>query len=235
MKAVLTRTGSGPVQSSLVLGSARSSLPSDQDQAASEVAFSRRSLTRSRSLQFEARMREDQTDLILSDRIRRVGSGSSFPVRISEEEEAELSGGGSGKGRRIGGGRGSGGDGSDEKGIGAYYEEMLKADPSNPLLLRNYGKFLHEVEKDLVRAEEYYGRAILASPGDGEVLSLYGKLLWETEGDEERASSYFDRAVEASPDDCYVLGSYANFLWDAEDEEEGERVGENLTAVVKAY
>ncbi|KAK1262437.1 hypothetical protein QJS04_geneDACA008845 [Acorus gramineus] len=232
MKAVLTRTSSGPVQSSLVLGSARSSLPSDQDQGVSEVAFSRRSLTRSRSLQFEARMREDQTDLIRSDRIRRVGSGCSFPERISEEE---ADGGGSGKGRRIGGGRGSGGDGSDEKGIGAYYEEMLKADPSNPLLLRNYGKFLHEVEKDLVRAEEYYGRAILASPGDGELLSLYGKLLWDTERDEERANSYFDRAVEASPDDCFVLGSYANFLWDAEDEEEEEHVGENRTAVVKAY
>lgn len=29
--------------------------------------------------------------------------------------------------------------------IGAYYEEMLKSNPTDALLLRNYGKFLHEV------------------------------------------------------------------------------------------
>ncbi|KAK1307176.1 hypothetical protein QJS10_CPA10g01181 [Acorus calamus] len=156
---------------------------------------------------------------IIDLRVPDSPSGSSPGNDVLPEE----SGGGIGKGRIGGGGGGSSGS-SDKSGIGAYYEEMLKADPSNPLLLRNYGKFLHEVEKDLVRAEEYYGRAILASPGDGEVLSLYGKLLWETERDEERANSYFDRAVEASPDDCYVLGSYAHFLWDAEDEEE-EKLG----------
>ncbi|CAA6669650.1 unnamed protein product [Spirodela intermedia] len=87
--------------------------------------------------------------------------------------------------------------------MGAYYLEMLEADPGNPLLLVNYGRYLHE-------------------PGDGEVLSLYGKLIWETQGDETRAESYFERAVEASPDDCYVMGSYAHFLWDADEAGEEE-------------
>ncbi|CAK9165897.1 unnamed protein product, partial [Ilex paraguariensis] len=85
--------------------------------------------------------------------------------------------------------------------IGAYYQELLKSNPTNSMLLRNYGKYLHEVQKDTAKAEEYYGRAILASPGDGEVLSLYGKLIWETHRDEDRAKSYFDQAVHASPDD----------------------------------
>ncbi|GFS32596.1 tetratricopeptide repeat (TPR)-like superfamily protein [Actinidia rufa] len=115
-----------------------------------------------------------------------------------------------------------GGDGgkSDRSKIRAYYEEMLKSNPTNSLLFRNYGKFLHEVERDLVKAKEYYGRAILASPGDGEVLSLYGKLIWETQRDEDRANSYFEQAVRASPNDCTVLGSYAHFMWEAEEEEE---------------
>ncbi|XP_059643376.1 uncharacterized protein LOC132285224 [Cornus florida] len=146
-------------------------------------------------------------------------------------EELGFSGGGIGKGRIPGGGGGgddfefgafTGGE-ADRSKISAYYLEMLKSDPTNFLLLRNYGKFLHEVERDTAKAEEYYGRAILASPGDGEVLSLYGKLIWETEADEDRAKSYFDRAVHASPDDCVVLGSYAHFMWEAggdEDEEE---------------
>ncbi|KAK4728306.1 hypothetical protein R3W88_021294 [Solanum pinnatisectum] len=114
------------------------------------------------------------------------------------------------------------GGNSDPRKIGEYYKEMLNSDPMNALLLRNYGKYLHEVERDFVKAEECYGRAILASPGDGEVLSLYGKLVWETQRDKNRAKPYFDQAVHASPNDCTVLGSYAHFMWEAEAEDEEE-------------
>ncbi|KAJ8505388.1 hypothetical protein OPV22_006274 [Ensete ventricosum] len=145
--------------------------------------------------------------------------GVAVPA-IPPVEQVAYSGGGIGKGRKVGGGRGGGGsdDGNDNRRIAKHYQQMLRSDPSNALLLSNYGKFLHEVEGDAKGAEEYYGRAILASPGDGEVLSLYGKLVWETHRDGERAEAYFERAVEASPDDCFVLGSYAHFLWDAEEE-----------------
>ncbi|KAF8380710.1 hypothetical protein HHK36_028200 [Tetracentron sinense] len=136
-------------------------------------------------------------------------SGGTWPGNDVLLEELGFSGGGTGKGRNVGGGNGGGDDGknsftggnADQSKIGAYYQEMLKADPGNPLLLRNYGKFLHEVDKDVVRAEEYYGRAILASPGDGEVLSLYGKLIWETQRDDNRAKAYFEHAIQASPGD----------------------------------
>ncbi|XP_023554672.1 uncharacterized protein LOC111811867 [Cucurbita pepo subsp. pepo] len=112
-------------------------------------------------------------------------------------------------------------DGSSESSkIRAYYEEMLKSNPSDALILRNYGKFLHEVEKDSKRAEECYSRAILASPRDGELLALYGKLVWDTQRDKRRAQYYFDRAVCASPNDCLVIGYYAHFLWLVEDDEE---------------
>ncbi|KAL6968964.1 hypothetical protein U1Q18_019131 [Sarracenia purpurea var. burkii] len=164
-------------------------------------------------------------------------------------EEMEFTGGGIGKGRSSG--RGDGGDdwragtfssgNADWSKIDAYYQEMLKSNPSNSLLLRNYGRFLHEVEGDVVRAEEYYARAILASPGDGEVLALYGKLIWETRRDEDRAKSYFDRAVHFSPDNCMVMGLYAHFMWEAEDEddEEGgdggwEREKDSSAAMVEA-
>lgn len=100
-----------------------------------------------------------------------------------------------------------------------YYQKMLEANPGNSLLLRNYAKFLHEVQGNLAKAEEYYERAILASPGDGEVLSLYAKLIWEVRRDVPHAEAYFDQAMQASPDDCFVLGSYAHFLWDLEESE----------------
>ncbi|EPS57562.1 hypothetical protein M569_17256 [Genlisea aurea] len=98
-----------------------------------------------------------------------------------------------------------------------YYQEMLKSDPANPLILSNYAKYLHQVEGDASKAEEYYERAILAGSEDGEVLSLYGKLIWETKRDETRARSYFHQAIRASPDDSSVLGSFAHFMWETEE------------------
>ncbi|KAF4357970.1 hypothetical protein F8388_008478 [Cannabis sativa] len=183
-----------------------------------------------------------ETDLIRSETKSSVGS-RSFPTRIPEEDESTtplsrtasfsaisteigISGGGFGEGSKSGGsGGGGGGDFgfgayNDRSKLGEYYQEMLKSNPGDSLLLRNYGKYLHEVEKDLVKAEEYYGRAILANPGDGELLSLYGNLIWETNRDEDRAKSYFDQAITASPHDCTVLGSFAHFMWEAEEEEE---------------
>ncbi|XP_074588707.1 uncharacterized protein LOC141844567 [Curcuma longa] len=157
--------------------------------------------------------------------------GASKPMRqqealVGQGQLVEYTGGGStGKGKNIGGSRkgdGESRDRDDNKRISDYYQQMLQIDPANPLLLRNYGRFLHEVEGDAKAAEECYGRAILASPPDGEVLCLYGELLWENHRDVERAKGYFERAVKASPNDCFVLGSYAHFLWVAEEEEEEE-------------
>ncbi|XWS49544.1 hypothetical protein CRYUN_Cryun12cG0012000 [Craigia yunnanensis] len=152
-------------------------------------------------------------------------------------EDIGFSCNGFGNGGKSGGDHGDDSYG-DKRKIGDYYREMLKLNPSDSLLLRNYGRFLHEVEKDMERAEEYYGRAILASPGDGEVLSLYGKLIWERHRDESRAKSYFDRAVTASPDDCMVLGSYAHFMWEAEEDEEEKEMGDKVgasSAMVAAF
>ncbi|KAF3652687.1 hypothetical protein FXO38_15974 [Capsicum annuum] len=158
-----------------------------------------------------------------------------FPVNVIPIDGLGFSDGGIGKNTKFGAGGGSrDGGNTDPSKIGEYYKEMLKSDPMNSLLLRNYGKYLHEVERDFVKAEECYGRAILASPGDGEVLSLYGKLVWETQRDENRAKSYFDQAVQASPDDCTVLGSYAHFMWEADEDEDEEVESERVAAAAAA-
>ncbi|KAK9120560.1 hypothetical protein Syun_018177 [Stephania yunnanensis] len=196
---------------------------------------------------FPARIAEEAGSSVMVKR-NLLDCGSEAEILVgggAVEVENEFSGGGMGKGRRTGGGSGlngggggGGAGGADQRRIGEYYREMLKANPGNPLLLRNYGKFLHEVDKDVKSAEECYERAILESPNDGEVLSLYARLIWETWRDEARAEAYFDRAVQASPEDCYVLGAYAKFLWDAEDEEEEESQEKNnalASALVGAF
>ncbi|XP_057475352.1 uncharacterized protein LOC130763455 [Actinidia eriantha] len=251
MRALLIRTGSGPVHlHTLFPGSPR--VPPSQRNLSLHLDVSRR---KDSSRATGIRRAFSEADVIRSDisfsRLSRVES-RSFPERIPEErfpaEELGFPGGGIGKGRNSGGfGGGDGfGDGAftggdaDRRKMGAYYQEMLKSNPTDSLLLRNYGMFLHEIEGDVVRAEEYYGRAILASPGDGEVLALYGSLIWETYRDQDRAKSYFDRAVHFSPDDCMVLGSYAHFMWEAEDEEGGgdgglDRQNDYSTAMLEAF
>ncbi|MCO5590767.1 hypothetical protein L7F22_044742 [Adiantum nelumboides] len=98
------------------------------------------------------------------------------------------------------------------------YRQLLRMDPQNPLLLRNYAQFLSEIKHDYKKSEEYYERAILACPSDGEVLSTYAKHLWDVNKDAQRAGSYFDQAIKATPNDCYVLASHASFLWQLEED-----------------
>lgn len=206
----------------------RTSSESDVIRSAFEGSGVTRTLSKLGSTSLPAIIPEEDCE-VLDDLevLRSIGSLSltedqrSYTRDWPGNGELGFSGGGIGKNRKFGGGDGGGGN-SDPKKIGEYFKEMLKSDPMNSLLLRNYGKYLHEVERDFVKAEECYGRAILASPGDGEVLSLYGKLVWETQRDENRAKSYFDQSVQASPDDCTVLGSYAHFMWEAEEEEDNE-------------
>lgn len=61
-------------------------------------------------------------------------------------EEVGFCGSGFGDGSESGGYHGSGGgSGGSRRKMGDYYLAMLKSNPGDPLLLRNYGKYLHEV------------------------------------------------------------------------------------------
>ncbi|XP_055813783.1 uncharacterized protein LOC129883202 isoform X2 [Solanum dulcamara] len=102
---------------------------------------------------------------------------------------------------------------SDMDGNAEEYMRMIKKNPHNPVLLRNYAQFLSQSKGDLLGAEEYYSRAILADPTDGETISQYAMLIWQIHRDKYKASSYFKRAVQASPEN--------RFLWQM-GEEDGE-------------
>ncbi|KAL9250055.1 hypothetical protein AKJ16_DCAP05523 [Drosera capensis] len=146
-----------------------------------------------------------------------------LPSSGLDVEDGGCVGGGNG-GRRAHGGGGRGGTGGGDGGVDmeCYYQEMIRANPGDALLLGNYAGYLKEVQGDLAKAEEYCGRAILANPNDGSLLSMYGDIIWQTKRDMDRAQSYFDQAVKSSPDDSYVLASYAKFMWDVEEEEDEE-------------
>ncbi|KAG8084274.1 hypothetical protein GUJ93_ZPchr0010g7663 [Zizania palustris] len=169
-----------------------------------------------------------------ADMARSAPAASSPLLRdiLHGEEEVEGAGAGAGKGNdRSGRGR-RGGDGGGQgmhMNMGEYYRRVLRMEPENPLVLRNYGRYLQEVEGDMAGAEDCYGRALLSCPDDGDLLTLYGRVLWEARQDKERAATYLERAVQAAPDDCYVLGSYASFLWDAEQEDDDDETPESAS------
>nr|XP_043608132.1 uncharacterized protein LOC122579931 [Erigeron canadensis] len=256
MSSVLLRTGSGTINSSLLPGAPRFTIPQRHDSFSSWEKYEFSSLlhlelnNNNHRGRISRAISEPQALIRLKSMIiSRSGSQSTFPNMLPEVDEdyhsfsdedvvSDTSSSvtsfefakkcfDSGNGRD---GFGGSDNNNEQKKIGAHYQKMLKSNPNDPLILRNYGKFLHEVEGDSVKAEECYGRAILASPGDGELLSLYGKLIWETQRDGERAQSYFDQAVVASPHDCMVMGAYAQFMWEAEDDEEQD-LGSNKVLV----
>lgn len=72
------------------------------------------------------------------------GGGSRFaPSRIPEED---VNGIGNDRVNHGGIWPNNGGDNSDDKRkMGDYYRELVKSNPTDPLILRNYGKFLYEV------------------------------------------------------------------------------------------
>lgn len=101
--------------------------------------------------------------------LSKLGSRSFSVLRIPEKvehedrsgdwpatwEELGSPGGGMNKNRKSGGGGGNGGFGSgaEPNNIGAYYLELIKSDPTNSLVLRNYGKYLHEVRNNMSKVE----------------------------------------------------------------------------------
>ncbi|KAJ0970777.1 hypothetical protein J5N97_018736 [Dioscorea zingiberensis] len=225
--SLLLRSGSVPTQLSIAspkgIKRSRSFIASPRSASPAEPKAKNIQINVDKQLR---RARSDN-DLLGSGCITAI---AAFPVTaVVEEEEESLemeSGGGIGSGNQNGsGGGGGGGDRSENERVSEYYKRMLCSDPNNPLLLRNYGVFLHEVLGDAWEAEKCYSRAMLLSPYDGDLLALYAKLLWD-QGEIEKAGHFFDRAAKAAPDNRYVLGMCAYFLWNVdEDEEDVEAAG----------
>lgn len=156
MKAVLIRTGSVPVHQlhSPVPGSPRFRL------SRCESLSGEKTTSATVSLHFEVNRRTDSGIRRALSESQLHGGIRSSPARIlckkptsftgswpeigTPLEEIGISGGGNGGVDDRGFGN-SGGGNSDRSKLGAYYEEMLKANPGDSLLLRNYSKFLHEV------------------------------------------------------------------------------------------
>ncbi|KAK3038667.1 hypothetical protein RJ639_028121 [Escallonia herrerae] len=121
----------------------------------------------------------------------------------------------------IGTGFRTDGNGNEELNVEEYYKRMVREDPSNPFILRDYAQLLQS-KGNLPGAEENYFRASLADPKDGEILMQYATLAWQLHRNQDRASRYFERATHALPNDSQILGAYASFLWEIDEDDNDE-------------
>ncbi|KAH7282536.1 hypothetical protein KP509_35G035100 [Ceratopteris richardii] len=98
------------------------------------------------------------------------------------------------------------------------YQEEIRMDPRNTLLLANYAQFLHLVRHHNSRAESFFRRALAGEQdgADADVMAKYANFLWIAKGDLAQAEKAFQAAAEAEPTNAYHAGSYANFLWSSE-------------------
>ena len=118
---------------------------SETDMIRSESGISRMSGVGSRSFPSIIPEEEYVSDSELGSRGLKTNGAGVWPEIGIPVEELEFSGGG---------GFGDNGIGNDEEKskMAAYYLEMVKSNPGDSLLLRNYAKFLHEV---LALLQEY--------------------------------------------------------------------------------
>lgn len=103
--------------------------------------------------------------------------------------------------------------------LSAHYRRQLAAAPRDPLLVRNYARFLAETARDFDAAEPILELACALNGEDGEFLAFAARAVWESRRDGAKASALFAAALAAAPSDCFVLAAYTAFLWQWEDGE----------------
>lgn len=120
---------------------------SESDVIRSEREFSigLRRLSEAGSWSFPARIPNEEEE---EEHLIGVDHGGIWPESVIPVEQLEFLGDGFGKGKKNNGKNSGdrGNDGGDTRMMGDHYKQMLKSNPGNSLLLRNYAKYLHEVK-----------------------------------------------------------------------------------------
>lgn len=96
-----------------------------------------------------------------------------------------------------------------------YYEEALKINPHNVLVLNNYAYYLSLEDKNLSKAERMSAKTIEIEPNNSTYLDTYAWILYKQKSF-SLAKFYIERAVDNLPDDYdrgVVLDHYGDILF----------------------
>jgi len=92
------------------------------------------------------------------------------------------------------------------------YDETLKLDPGNSIVLNNYAYYLSLVGDDLPKAEEMARKAVDMDPENGANQDTYGWVLYKI-GRYDEAKEWIGKAIENREESAVVLEHYGDVLF----------------------
>ncbi|MCO5606558.1 hypothetical protein L7F22_060746 [Adiantum nelumboides] len=95
------------------------------------------------------------------------------------------------------------------------YQDAIRNDLHNSLLLANYAQFLFLVRKDHDRAEELFRKAVVCDPFDCDAMSRFATFLWLARHKVGAAEKAYQAALRADPSNSFHAANYAHFLWNS--------------------
>lgn len=101
----------------------------------------------------------------------------------------------------------------------AYFDEALKGDPKDYLILREAGRF-HYTKGDTTKAIILLQKAAVKNPEDLMTLFFYARLL-NDKGDSKSAATYYQKILKTLPEDSEVHFFYGKMLGQSGDEFSG--------------
>lgn len=93
------------------------------------------------------------------------------------------------------------------------YQDAIRSDSMNSMLLANYAQFLFLVRKDHDRAEELFQKAVLCDPFDCDAITRFASFLWLARRNLVGAEKAYQAALRADPTNSFHAANYAHFLW----------------------
>jgi len=95
------------------------------------------------------------------------------------------------------------------------YDESLKANPNNIMVMNNFAYYLSEEKRDLKKAEKMSAKTIEKEPKNSTFLDTYAWIFYQQEN-YTLAKFYIERAIdnlEKGQDSSVMFDHYGDILW----------------------
>jgi Tfp pilus assembly protein PilF len=99
------------------------------------------------------------------------------------------------------------------------YENVLKIEPNNVLVLNNYAYYLSLRGENLEKAESMAKKAVELEPGNSSYQDTYGWVMFKL-GKYEEAKEWIARAVESGEESAVALEHYGDVMWKLDNKKE---------------
>jgi len=107
----------------------------------------------------------------------------------------------------------------------AAYEQVLKIEPDNVLVLNNYAYYLSLRGMNLEKAEQMAKKAVELEPANSSYQDTYGWVLFRL-GRFEEAKEWISKALESGEESAVVMEHYGDVMWKLDNKKEAVKYWE---------